>query len=190
MEMCDSCNHPYDFTCNNEVGYFKRCYYCSPKQIQGYPQYSIYPDGRVWSSVRGEGRFLVVSRVGRDLNYIQVCLRIDGKQQSKRIHRLIAEHYIPNPDNLPIVDHINRDTLDNRIVNLRWTSAEGNQQNRGINKNNKSGHKYITYQTRDKNWKFQKSYYKNKVQKCSKSKIDCICYKYITLLKIKSFKKL
>ena len=187
MEMCDSCNHPYDFTCNNEEGYEKRCYYCSPKQIQGYPQYFIYPDGRVWSSVKGEGRFL---KAQMKCGYYSIPIYKNQKQKHYLVHRLIALHYIPNPGNLPIVDHINRDTSDNRIVNLRWTSTEGNQQNRGKTKNNTSGHKYITYNKGNKIWKFKKTYHKNTVQKTFKSKIDCICYKYITLLKIKSFKKL
>ena len=189
MEMCDSCNHPYDFTCNNEVGYFKRCYYCSPKQIQGCPKYSIYPDGRVWSSVRGKG----VKGTGRFLKAYINCqgyYRVKINNSPTLIHRLIGIHYIPNPENKPCIDHINRDRTDNRICNLRWATHLENMNNIGMIKTNTSGHKYITYHRTNKNWRFNKTFHKQRFMKYFKSKIDCICYKYIILLKIKSFKKL
>ena len=50
-------------------------------------------------------------------------------------HRLIAIQFIPNPDNLPMVDHMNRNKADNRIENLRWVSNQENQLNRKKSKN-------------------------------------------------------
>ena len=47
-------------------------------------------------------------------------------------HRLIAEQFIPNPDNLPFIDHINRIRTDNRIENLRWISRSENNKNRTL----------------------------------------------------------
>lgn len=46
-------------------------------------------------------------------------------------HRVIAKTWIPNPDNLPQIDHINRDKRDNAIDNLRWVDNHGNQLNTG-----------------------------------------------------------
>ena len=58
--------------------------------------------------------------------YVDVSL--NGRKYLK--HRLIAQQWIPNPDDLPQIDHKNRDKLDNRIKNLRWVTQSENQLNR------------------------------------------------------------
>lgn len=52
--------------------------------------------------------------------YLRVNLYKDGKGKKFRVHRLVAEAFIPNPDNKPTVDHINTIVSDNRVSNLRW----------------------------------------------------------------------
>ncbi len=49
-----------------------------------------------------------------------------GYDNSESIHRLVAKTFIPNPDNLPAVDHINENKEDNRVENLRWCTHEQN----------------------------------------------------------------
>ena len=61
--------------------------------------------------------------------YYHVDLRNENRRKSYRIHRLIAEHFIENPDNLPCVDHINGIRTDNRIENLRWVTNHQNLMN-------------------------------------------------------------
>ncbi len=46
------------------------------------------------------------------------------------LHRIVAQLFIPNPDNKPEVDHINTDITDNRVDNLRWVSSSENTQNK------------------------------------------------------------
>ncbi|KAI5500043.1 His-Me finger endonucleases family [Trichomonas vaginalis G3] len=56
-------------------------------------------------------------------------MRIGGKHYLK--HVVIATHFIPNPNNLPFVDHINHIRNDNRLENLRWVTCSENSKNRG-----------------------------------------------------------
>lgn len=62
--------------------------------------------------------------------YHSVQLTIEGKPKSFMTHRLVANAFIPNPNNYLFVDHINRDKHDNRAENLRWVSHEENMKNR------------------------------------------------------------
>jgi len=53
-----------------------------------------------------------------------VNLYKDGKKTHKLIHRLVAIAFIPNPDNLPCIDHIDGDPLNNCVDNLRWCTKK------------------------------------------------------------------
>ena len=96
-------------------------------EIEGYPDYLIHLDGRVWSD-KGKGRFL---KPKPDIyGYLKVDLYKDGKPKNMRIHRLLGEAYIPNPENKPQVDHIDNIRQNNDISNLRWVTHGENQLNR------------------------------------------------------------
>ena len=154
-------------------------------EIENFPNYLIYPDGRVYS--KKNDKFL--KHILGGSGYRQVSFRKHGKIKTFTIHRLIAMHYIPNDENKREVDHMNRDKSDNRVENLRWATRSENQQNKGKNKLNKSGHRYICYHNKGY-WRFQKRINKKLYTRDFKSKIDCICYKFIILLKIKSSLKI
>ena len=82
--------------------------------------------------------------------YYKVKLCQDGKDRTWYVHRLVAETFIPNPDNKPTIDHINRNRNDNRVENLRWAT----RYEQSINKNHSSNFHHIhkqknnTYQVR------------------------------------------
>lgn len=73
----------------------------------------------------------VINRYG----YPVVTLCRERKSQQYRVHRLVAEAFIPNPENKPFVDHINTNKLDFSIDNLRWVDAKENANNENTKRN-------------------------------------------------------
>ena len=111
------------------------------KLVQGHPDYEISSFGRIKSK---KFKKHVILKQSYNLDrYKQVRIYTNKKGYTVRIHRLVAENFIDNPNNLPCVDHINKKKDDNRIENLRWVSKSDNCVNRDANKNNKIGHKNI-----------------------------------------------
>lgn len=93
--------------------------------IKGFEDYQITDDGRVWS--KKNNKWLKPWMLKND--YLCVSLMKDGKKHNIRLHRIIAEAFIPNPDNKPYIDHINTIRTDNSISNLRWVSHKENMNN-------------------------------------------------------------
>jgi hypothetical protein len=153
-------------------------------EIQGFPDYLIYDDGRVWSNI--SNKFLSGGKNTK--GYLLVGLINGGKRINKLIHRLVAEHFIPNPENKPQVDHIDRNKTNNNIENLRWATPQENEENKGKRKDNTSGFKNISWYNNSKSWRFY-VHGRYKKQRYFKSKIDCICYKFYYLLKINLLNK-
>ena len=152
-------------------------------EVIGYNKYLLYPDGRVWSN-QGRGRFL--KHHNNYKGYVFVVL-YNNNNKGKRlfIHRLIAIHHIPNPENKPQVDHINRIRNDNRIENLRWATPSENQQNQGMNIRNTSGLMNIRYCEKQKLWSFEKVINKQRIIEYDDKKIPLMWYKLFTLLSLK-----
>ena len=151
--------------------------------IQGFTDYLIFSDGSVWSKKGNRLRKPILD----DNGYYEVVLYSGGIRTHKKIHRLIAEHYIPNPYNRPFIHHINRIRTDNRIENLRWVTREETNQNQSLSKKNTSRHKGISHNKKYTGWRYQKMI--NRVAYFSKyfpNKIDALCYKYIFLLRMKA----
>lgn len=92
--------------------------------IKGYEgHYAITSCGRVWS-YKSE-KFLTQHDNGG--GYILVDLCKDGKRKHYYVHRLVAQTYLPNPDNLPQVNHKDECTTHNYLNNLEWCSVDYNQ---------------------------------------------------------------
>ena len=94
------------------------------KDIKGYPQYQISNMGRVWSKYRNR----YMNPVANNKGYLQIKLiAVNGKRKNELVHRLVALHFIDNPENKPEVNHINHIRDDNRVENLEWvTKSENN----------------------------------------------------------------
>ena len=92
------------------------------KDIKGYEGiYAITSCGKVWSY--RSNRFLhSYNRQGYQITQ----LNNNGRKETKTIHRLVAEAYIPNPNNLPHVDHIDGNKNHNYLNNLQWITQIDN----------------------------------------------------------------
>lgn len=109
-------------------------------KIDGYEHYTLSNTGHVRTTAKNTDKLMGQRMWGE---YMAVKLSKGCKSRMYTIHRLLALHFIANPDNLDFVDHINRDKLDNRIENLRWVTRGENKYNTPVTKSNKLGEKYI-----------------------------------------------
>ena len=109
--------------------------------------------------------------------YQSVGLSYLGKKKTYTIHRLVALYYIPNPENKPSVDHIDRNRLNNSIDNLRWATPLEQSQNCGMNRRNKSGHTGVSYRKDKDLWIYQRQLNNKPSVKYFKTKTEAIDYK-------------
>jgi hypothetical protein len=142
-------------------------------EIEGYDNYLIFEDGRVFSKKSN----IFLKAFTDTEGYKRLNLNKDGKRKIFRIHRLMALHYIPNPNNYPCVDHKDRNRQNNSIDNLRWVTPSMNQQNTGVRKNNKLSIKNISPHGNGNGYMFVKNM-KGKIhRKYFKTLEDAIKYK-------------
>lgn len=85
-------------------------------------RYAVSSAGKVRNNKTG--RILVASPNKK--GYLRLRL---GRGKDYRVHRLVAEAFIPNPEGKPCVDHINTIKDDNRVENLRWVTVDENNHN-------------------------------------------------------------
>ena len=122
--------------------------------IKGYENYVIFEDGVIINTETG---IEMKPGVDKTTGYYKVGLYKNKKQYKFYLHRLIALAYIPNPDNKPCIDHINRIKTDYRIENLRWATHSENSQNLSEYNSNTSGTRNVYYITSIDKWRYQKT---------------------------------
>lgn len=99
------------------------------KDIPGYEgKYQISNLGNVMSLhfKRSATNKKLLTPVDNNHGYFQVMLRDNGNDNRFRIHRLVAEAFVPNPENKPVVNHIDGNTKNNRADNLEWVTQREN----------------------------------------------------------------
>ena len=71
--------------------------------------------------------FLRINEVGTGYHTVMLCK--NGTKLKRLVHRIVAKTFLENPDNKPVVDHLNGDKTDNRLCNLKWATHSENQCN-------------------------------------------------------------
>ena len=94
------------------------------KQIKGYENYLVSDRGRVFNLKFK--RFLKPSNDGRGYFYVGLCK--NGVEKNQKIHRLVANAFIPNPENKETVNHIDGIKINNFDSNLEWATQSENVQ--------------------------------------------------------------
>lgn len=91
------------------------------KKVPDFEFYYATKDGLIYGTLNKPMKFETYK------GYYRIGMRKYGKQKHYSVHRIIAQTFIPNPDNKPIVNHINGIKTDNRVENLEWVTASENQ---------------------------------------------------------------
>ena len=103
------------------------------QDIIDFPNYMINENGDVYTKIN---KRLLKPRLQN--GYIRIGLTKNKKLYNKSIHRLLGLQYLPNPNNFPCIDHINRIRIDNSLTNLRWVSYSHNSKNKMSKPNSSS----------------------------------------------------
>ena len=120
------------------------------KDISGYEGiYEVSDLGRVRSLVQRNRWKPGILKPGKTHGgYLQVLLCKDGKSKNMKVHRLVAEAFIPNPNNLETVNHKDEDKTNNSASNLEWMTRKDNtiySQARQVQMFDKQGNLLATF---------------------------------------------
>ena len=113
----------------------------------------------IWKEVKDYEGYYWVSNLGHVKNrhnkilkpdysnkgYACVCLQKENKLKKHRVHRLVAQAFIPNPSNLPEVNHINENKSNNSVHNLEWVDHIQNMKSYMKNHPNNSCNRQSVY---------------------------------------------
>lgn len=90
-------------------------------RVNGYEAYRISYNGLIFSDISNK-----LLKFDDSSDYLRVTLYIDSIPSRFSVHRLVAEHFVPNPENKPCVNHNDGNKRNNLYINLKWATDSEN----------------------------------------------------------------
>ena len=121
------------------------------RSIDGYMNYQVSNVGRVRNVTTGR----ILKQCVYNRGYYVVGLTKDNVTKTHTVHKLVAHEFIPQPDTNTqlVVDHIDRNKLNNQITNLRWVTQQQNNMNSTIRTGTSSQYKGVTLSKKANKWR-------------------------------------
>ena len=104
------------------------------KTIKYAPNYEISNFGNIKNKKTSRLLTINYERLKKDNKRARPGLSHNGKIKGYYLHRIVAEHFLDNPDDLPEVNHIDGDFYNNKLSNLEWISKLDNMRHASENK--------------------------------------------------------
>ena len=111
------------------------------KRIDGYDNYLVSNFGNVKNSKTNR----ILKLINDSGGYKVISLYQNKKLKIFKVHRLVGKAFLENPDNKPVIDHIDNNPSNNNVKNLRWCSQKDNLANQGKRSKNTTGFKGVAY---------------------------------------------
>lgn len=148
------------------------------EDLKGYESlYKISKHGEIWSNWYSK----VLTPTIDELGYANINLTKDTIKHHSYLHRLLAIQFIPNPDDKPFIDHIDRNPSNNSLSNLRWATHTENMNNK------KDNIALLTpaemEEHKEKEMEYQRNYQR---AYCEKKRREAGCQKRSEMVKTKS----
>lgn len=97
------------------------------KPVEGYEGGYLVSNSGLVASLH-YGKFRILKQSPNEKGYLMVNLTVNYKKSTKKVHLLVANHFIPNPENKPEVNHIDGIKTNNHHTNFEWSTRKENMQ--------------------------------------------------------------
>jgi len=119
------------------------------KRIEGFDNYLVSNFGNIKNNKTNR----ILKQSNHPKGYKLVDLSKNGNSKKFKVHRLVGISFLENPDNKPMIDHIDENKANNNVKNLRWATNRENEYNKGKRIDNKSGFKGVSFNKETKKYR-------------------------------------